>query len=149
MTRTGIVCAFLLTVTSVTFGQTNTDSAAVTRLGEQFHRALAEGDSASAIAILKPDVQILESGGTETLFEYRGHHLPADIAFARAVKSERVIEQVRVVGDVAWIVAKSTSQGTYNDRPVNTIGAELMVLTRSSGTWRISAIHWSSRRRSN
>ncbi len=145
----GGACAVLLAAASVAVGQTKSDSATVVSLAEQFHNALAAGDSAAAIAMLAPDVQILESGGIETLSDYRSHHLPADIAFARAVKSERVIEQVRVVGDVAWIVARSTSQGTFNERPVNSLGAELMVFARGNGGWKISAIHWSSRRRSN
>ncbi len=37
--------------------------------------------------------------------------------------------------------------GEFRGRPVNSAGAELMVLTRVQGTWKISAIHWSSRTR--
>ena len=65
------------------------DSAAVVATVGRFHAALAAGDSAAALALLAPDVTILESGGVETRDEYRSHHLPGDIAFARAVKSER------------------------------------------------------------
>jgi ketosteroid isomerase-like protein len=88
---------------------------------------------------------IAESGGIESLREYRAHHLPADIAFARAVKSTRSPVQVSVRGDVAWTIASSATRGTYGGKPVNSAGAELMVLTRSHGQWTISAIHWSSR----
>ena len=66
------------------------DSAAVAAVVGGFHDALARGDSAAALALLAPDVRILESGGVE-----------------------------------------------------------LMVLTRTAGGWRISAIHWSSRRRTS
>jgi ketosteroid isomerase-like protein len=81
----------------------------------------------------------------ETRSEYRAHHLPADIAYARALPSERTVEQITVRGDVAWVVATSRTQGTYRERTVNSAGAELMVLARENGWWRIVAVHWSSR----
>ncbi|HST57964.1 MAG TPA: nuclear transport factor 2 family protein [Longimicrobium sp.] len=121
------------------------DSLAVTATVERFHRALATADSAGALALLTPDVQVLESGGVETLAEYRSHHLSSDIGFARAVTSERTVRQVRVRGDVAWIASTSTARGTYRMREINSAGAELMVLVRTPAGWRISAIHWSSR----
>ncbi|HYW12745.1 MAG TPA: DUF4440 domain-containing protein [Longimicrobium sp.] len=121
------------------------DSLAVTATVERFHRALATADSAAALALLTPDVQILESGGAETLAEYRSYHLPSDIGFARAVTSQRTLRQVRVHGDMASIASTSTARGTYQMREVNAAGAELMVLVRTPAGWRISAIHWSSR----
>ncbi len=123
------------------------DSAAVAAVVERYHRALAGGDSAAALALLAPDAVIVESGGVETREEYRAHHLPADIQFARAVRSERGPARVVIVGDVAWVSSTSTTQGTYRERPIDSAGAELMVLTRESGGWTIRAIHWSSRTR--
>ncbi|HEU5051430.1 MAG TPA: nuclear transport factor 2 family protein [Gemmatimonadales bacterium] len=123
------------------------DSAAVVAAVERFHAALAAGDSAAALALLAPDVRILESGGAEDLAEYRGHHLPADIEFARAVRGTRRTLDVHVAGDVAWYTGTSESEGVFRERPVSSNGAELMVLTRSEGGWRIRAIHWSSRSR--
>lgn len=121
------------------------DSAAVAATVERFHRALAEGDSVTALGLLAQDAIILESGGVETKEEYRGHHLPGDIAFARAVRTERSPMRVVVRGDVAWATSTSTARGEYRERQINSQGAELMVLTRASEGWRISAIHWSSR----
>ena len=123
------------------------DSAAVVDVINRFHDALAKGDSTAALALLTPDVIVLESGGVETRDEYRSHHLPGDIAFARAVPSERRVARVSVVGDAAWVSSTSTTRGTYRERPIDSFGAELIVLTRTSGGWRIAAIHWSSRRR--
>ena len=125
--------------------QTVGDSAAVVRVVEQFHRALATGDSAAVLASLAPDVVILESGGAETLADYRAHHLPADIQFARAVPSVRGAATVAIVGDAAWVSSTSTTQGTFKDRAINSVGAELVVLSKSNGQWRIRAVHWSSR----
>jgi ketosteroid isomerase-like protein len=113
----------------------------------RFHQALAAGDSAAVLALLAPDAVILESGGVEDVAEYRGHHLPADIEFARAVQGTRTPVQVRVRGDVAWVAATSVAQGQFRGRAVDSAGAELMVLARTPDGWRITAIHWSSRTR--
>ena len=126
----------------------SSDSSAVVAVVAGFHRALARGDSASALASLAPDAIILESGGVESRHEYRTHHLSGDIAFARAVLASASVLQVVVTGDAAWVISTSTSEGTLSGRTVNSAGAELMVLSRSAGgRWLIRATHWSSRRR--
>jgi ketosteroid isomerase-like protein len=124
------------------------DSAAVVVVVERYHRALTEGDSVTALAQLAEDAIIVESGSIESREEYRSHHLPADIAFARAVKGTRSSVRVSVRGEVAWTTATSSVRGTFRGKPVNSTGAELMVLTRNKEGWKISAIHWSSRDRS-
>ena len=124
------------------------DSADAVATLHRFHAALEKGDSASALALLASDVTILESGGVETLAEYRSHHLAADIEFAKAVPSKRTVVSVNVAGGVAWVSSTSLTQGTNNGRAVNSAGAELIVLKKVGADWKISAIHWSSRRRS-
>lgn len=121
------------------------DAAAVLAVVRAFHDALARGDSTAALALLAADVRILESGGLETREEYRNGHLPGDINFARAVPSARADPVVTVSGDVAWVVGTSRTNGTYRDRQINSVGAELMVLSRTPEGWRVRAIHWSSR----
>ncbi|HEV7587488.1 MAG TPA: nuclear transport factor 2 family protein, partial [Longimicrobium sp.] len=76
--------------------------------------------------------------------EYRSHHLPADVEFARAVRSDQGPIRVRVQGDAAWVSSTSTTQGQFRGRAIHSAGAELMVLTRTPRGWRIAAIHWSS-----
>jgi ketosteroid isomerase-like protein len=123
------------------------DSTDVADAVKSYDRALRTGDSAAVLSLLAPDAVILESGSVETREEYRAHHLPADMGFARAVASDDSGISVRVRGDVAWAWSTSVSRGEYRGRAVNTAGAELMVLTRSANGWRIAAIHWSSRQR--
>jgi ketosteroid isomerase-like protein len=123
------------------------DSVLVLRTVAEFHQALSRGDSTAALALLAPDVIILESGGREDRDEYRAHHLPADIEFARAVPSRVGPMKVTIVGDVAWVSSTSETTGTFRERPINSVGAELIVLSRHQGGWRIRAIHWSSRTR--
>jgi hypothetical protein len=145
----GIGGAFvsLIAVAAPAPAQVPTDSMAVADVVDRYHQALATGDSALALALLSRNAIILENGDAESLREYRSHHLPADIAFARAVKTSRSPVHVTVRGDVAWTNATSTTRGIYRGKAVNSTGAELMVLTRSAGGWTISAIHWSSRER--
>ena len=128
-------------------GRALTDSSDVAAVVVRHHTALASGDSAAALALLTDDAVILESGGIETRAEYRSHHLQADVAFAQAVKTERSPIRVVVRGDVAWASSTSVAQGEFRGRAINSVGAELMVLVRDSGGWKISAIHWSSRNR--
>ena len=135
---------FLLTVARPALSQT-TDREAVLAAVQAFHAALVRGDSVAALKQLAPDVLVLESGGLETLADYRDHHLPGDMAYAKAVPSERGASTVVVAGDVAWVVGTSRTTGTYRDRAINSAGAELMVLSRTPDGWRIRAIHWSSR----
>ncbi|MFN2565897.1 MAG: DUF4198 domain-containing protein [Gemmatimonadaceae bacterium] len=123
------------------------DSAAAVATVEQFHRALANGDSLAALALMTEDVVVLESGGFETRAEFRSHHLAADIEFARATRSERRVRSVAVRGDAAWVSSTSSVQGEFRGRTLNSAGAELVVLVRTPSGWRISAVHWSSRAR--
>jgi ketosteroid isomerase-like protein len=137
--------AALTTLPPPALAQTAGDSAAAAAVVERYHDALATGDSTAALAQLAEDAVILESGGLESRAEYRSHHLPADIAFVRAVRTNRSPLRVTLRGDVAWTTATSTTRGKYRGKPVNSRGAELMVLTRGRDGWKISAIHWSSR----
>ena len=123
------------------------DSDDVADVVARFHAALAAGDSVAALALLSDDVTILESGGVESRAEYRSHHLPGDMAFARAIPGKRSGLFVRLRGEVAWVTSTSVTEGEFRGRKVNSTGAELAVLSREPGGWRIRAIHWSSRAR--
>ena len=124
-----------------------TDSADVAAVVAKFHASLAAGDSSAALAMLADDVTILESGGVETKTQYRTGHINGDMSFAKAVPSVRTVTGVRVRGDAAWVTSSSVTQGESNGRQVNSAGAELVVLTREGGAWKIRAVHWSSRTR--
>lgn len=127
--------------------QTTPDTAAVTAVVERFHAALKTGDAAAAAQLIADDALFLEAGGVETRSEYLTNHLPADIEFEKVVTTVRGPTRVIVAGDAAWATSTSEMTGTFQNRPVNSIGAELMVLSRQAGAWRIRAIHWSGRAR--
>lgn len=143
-----LVATLLLLPAGVLSGQSGPqDSVAVVRVLDEFQAALKAGDSLAVLRLLAPDAIILEAGGIESLTEYRSHHLPADIGFSRATERKPGPVRVRVAGAVAWAWSTAETTGTLQGQAVNSLGAELAVLTRTSSGWRLQAVHWSSRRR--
>ena len=59
----------------------------------------------------------------------------------------RLVALVSVALVVAWVTTSTDFVGTFEDRPVDFLGLETMVLNRQPEGWRIKAIHWSSRNR--
>jgi Domain of unknown function (DUF4440) len=123
------------------------DSAAAMRVVGRFHEILSTGDTLGLNALLAPDLRVLEGGTVENRQEYLSHHLSEDIEFAKAVKEKRASVSYVCEGNVAWLVSTSTATGSFNGRPIDSVGAELMILSRSQRGWKIRAIHWSSARR--
>jgi ketosteroid isomerase-like protein len=125
------------------------DSADAVGVVVAFREALGRGDSTTVLRLLAPDVVILEAGGVETLADYRSHHLPGDIAYARALPGIHTLKSVVVAGDAAWVTSTSVTEGQFSGRAVNSVGAELIVLSRAKvgAPWMIRAVHWSSRRK--
>jgi hypothetical protein len=117
------------------------------RVVARFHGILSTGDTAGLDALLASDLKVLEGGGIENRQEYLAHHLSEDIAFAKAVSEKKTSISYTCDGSVAWLVSTSTATGTFNGRPIDSVGAELMILSRTKNGWKIRAIHWSSARR--
>ncbi len=147
-TITALCAVFVATLAGGACASTQQDAEEqVAAVVEAFHAALAGGDSVGALSMLADDVTILESGGVENKEHYRTGHLAGDMRFAQAVPRERGEMEVSVRGDVAWAHSTSITQGKMGEREINSQGAELVVLAREGGSWKIEAIHWSSRRR--
>ena len=112
---------------------------------DAFGAALRAGDSAMVERLLLPDVLIAEGGGAERSYaEYAGHHMPADMAFTKAVeftlKDRKTIE-----GEgMTTIVSSSQVHGEFQGKTVHSASMETMVLKLVDGQWRIAHIHWSS-----
>ena len=114
---------------------------------ESFYGAMKTGDTAAAMQHIAADAVFVESGQLETRSEYEKNHLPADIQFERQVSGKRSPWQVTFEDGTAWGIATTEYDGTFEGSPVNFVSAQLAVLTRQDGAWRIRSIHWSSRRR--
>jgi ketosteroid isomerase-like protein len=98
------------------------------------------------MSVIAPDAVFLESGKLETRAEYETNHLPADIEFESQVSGKRGPMRVTIQGDTAWVIALTDYDGTFQGSPVRFVSAQLVVLARDTGDWRIRTIHWSSRR---
>lgn len=109
-----------------------------------FHRALSEADSTTALELLHPEAVIYESGHAETVEEYRGGHLPADIRFAAATEREILSERASDSGGNVLYLAETRVRGSMGDREVDSRGVETVVLAPEGDGWLIRHIHWSS-----
>lgn len=123
------------------------DSAAVSAVVSAFHAGIRSGDAAAVTQLIADDALLLEAGGVETRNEYVKNHLPADIEFEKVVTTKRSPVRVVTSGTAAWASSTSEFSGTFQGRTVDSLGAELMVLSREPAGWRIRAIHWSGRAR--
>jgi ketosteroid isomerase-like protein len=141
--RFGVLTAILLWFPAC--GPAPPSEADVTAVVTSFYGAMKTGDTAAAMRLIAPDAVFLESGKLETRAEYEANHLPSDIEFESQVTGKRGPLRVTFEGNTAWVIATTEYEGTFNGRPLNFVSAQLMVLTRDSGDWRIRTIHWSSR----
>ena len=119
---------------------------ALLKIVEKYHEALASGDGDAALSMLSEDAIIQESGHIENYEEYKSHHLRSDMEFSAAVKGERKVLNSGISGDIGWVASSSVAKGVFRERDINSAGAELIVLSKASGEWKITAIHWSSHR---
>ncbi len=140
-------CLCLSLVTSCAPAPSPDDPSGVTATFEAFYGAMKTGDTAAAMRTVAPDAVFVEGGRLETRAEYEANHLPADIAFERTVTGRRGPLAITFNGDTAWVITTTEYEGTFENAPVNFVSAQLMVLTRNTGTWAIRSVHWSSRRR--
>ena len=137
--------ACLLITIGQSFGEpAAVDAATITSTAEDFHKALAAGEPDRVMSLLSPDALIVEGGAVQTRDEYQREHLAEDIAYARAVPSTLRDVVVRQDGDVAWVTSTFNVTGKFQDKAVDNLAAETMVLTKTPTGWRIRIIHWSS-----
>lgn len=121
------------------------DAATPSAVVDAFSAALRAGDAAALEKLLAPDVFIAESGGAERSFaEYAGHHMPADMAFSKAVSTTIKDRRIFEGGSLATVVTEAVSKGTWRDKPVHSRLMETMTLQKAGDEWRIVHIHWSS-----
>lgn len=141
MMRWMLVTGILLATSAAQAGETAEGTVTA------FHKALEQGDRSAALAALSDNVRIFEQGWVEqSKSEYASHHLDSDIGFSRAVKSTTTDIDVTVDGAMAVVMSQSTTKGTFEGKPIDSIGLESMVLHKVDGDWKVVHIHWSSRK---
>lgn len=114
-------------------------------LATNFANAIATGAIDTLRSVVAADVMIFESGGIESsLAEYERHHMPADMAFMKAMRREVLSRQVIDSGDSATVATRSRIHGVYKGREIDQTSTETLVMKRVNGEWKIVHIHWSS-----
>jgi hypothetical protein len=137
------VLAFVISAVSVT-------ALAATPLQtvSAFHEALTAGKAEEAKGFLSPTIQIYESGYVErSRDEYAGHHLPGDMAFAKATSQTVLRQSERVEGNIAVVMRETETKGKFKGADVHSFGTETAVLEKQGDKWLIAHVHWSSRKK--
>jgi len=113
---------------------------------ESFYEAILAGDGGAAMRLIAPEAVFVESGIVETRDQYEQNHLPRDIEFEGKFTGgrDREIMRMGADGDLAWILATTHYDGTFEDFPLAFDSLQLMVLSHESGEWLIESVHWSS-----
>lgn len=112
-----------------------------------FHQAIASGKADLASALLAPEIQIYESGYVErSRDEYAGHHLPADIDFAKTAANKVLKNSERIDGNLAVVMQETETTGKYKNKNIHLFGTETVVLEKRGEQWIIVHLHWSSRK---
>ena len=112
---------------------------------DAFHSALAKGDTRAAAALLSDDALVFEEGAAErSKAEYSAHHLPADAAFSKVVRLSPTRRFGDVANGMAWVSSEGRVAGKYQDRAVDRLTTETMILRETPDGWKIVHIHWSS-----
>jgi ketosteroid isomerase-like protein len=142
-----LVVGALIALSELLVAQQTGDEAAVRAVVARFHTGLTTGNAAGAMAVVGADAVFLEAGSVETRAQYEKDHLPADIEFEKVVPLKRSELRVVVSGDAAWSTCTYELKGTFQGRAIDSIGTEMMVLSRAAGGWQIRAVSWSSRAR--
>jgi len=136
----------LVSLLAVGASATAQENMGATDVVAAFHAALEAGDGDAALALMAPEVVILESGGGEkSRDEYASHHLAGDMRFAGASDRETLEQRQETFGDTAVVLTWTRTTGTFGERQIDSNGVETMVLHRADGQWRIVHVHWSSR----
>ena len=144
-----IIIAFLIIFTSsviIAQGTDSKDIELIKTVVQYYHEALESEDKETAMKLLSDDVLIQEGGNLETGEEYKSHHMISDMEYSAAVSGKREVIEAVVDGNIGWVMSSSSMVGEFRGKEINSTGAELMILRKENGSWKIRAIHWSSRK---
>ncbi|MDX1586350.1 MAG: nuclear transport factor 2 family protein [Balneolaceae bacterium] len=145
-TRISLTVILLFIIgTTIAVGQHSAPEKNVIKTLNAFHEAIIDNNKQAAKDLLSESVRILEGGNIETKDEYLSHHFHSDGKFLSAMKRKVESRNVSIDGNTAWVSTQTHTWGTYSDRELDLNSLELAVLKKEEGTWKITALHWSSR----
>lgn len=138
-----VLMALMLVYTAQSSAEEVSEPASVL---DKFRAALIAGDTETIKEVLSKDVLIYEGAGVErSLAEYEAHHLPSDIKFSQAVKTELLERKTYTVDDLAVITSRYSVSGSYKGRDIDlTMNETITVANIQDSGWKIIRIHWSN-----
>ncbi len=141
-----IACLFIGNIATLYAQETeSTDVALIKTVVEYYHKALESSDKETVLKLLSDDLIIQEGGHYQTGEDYKSSHLISDMAFTSVVKGTREVIEAVAGEDIGWVISSSIRQGEFKGKEIDSMGAEMMILKKEDGVWKIRAIHWSSR----
>lgn len=113
---------------------------------DAFHNALTRGNTAAALSLLARDLTVYEFGVVDpTLEQYAFAHLPFDMNLAAATQWKVETRRMGGGGDDWWVITTYRVTGAgLNNRPIDNMTLETVILRRTSGAFRIVHLHWST-----
>ncbi len=114
---------------------------------QNFRDALKRGDKTLALQQLTDDVVIFESGYVERdKSAYARTHLTEDIKFLSTAEVLPLRQEVLTNGDFAQIYFESGIAAKSKGKAIKLYSLETLALQKIRGVWRITRVHWSSRK---
>jgi ketosteroid isomerase-like protein len=111
-----------------------------------FHAALQAGDRSKVMALLAPEVKVIEGGETQTRDEYAAHHLGEDIAFLKPANVKSLFLGSMPMGDTAMVGSRSEIRTTHDGQALALLSTETLTLKHTNSGWFITRIEWASER---
>lgn len=124
------------------------EEAALRRVVDAYHDAVARKDLATLASLFHPDLVVFESGGVNpTRADYLDHHLGPELKELHSWRTDGM--EVRLVPgkETAMALCHFTYQAqTMGGKQYAGEATETLGLVLTSEGWRIRHLHWSSRR---
>lgn len=113
-------------------------------VAQAFHVALQNGDRATVLALLAPNVTISEGGHTQSRDEYASGHLGDDITFLKSAEIKPVSLASMPAGDTAMVGSESDIRTTLKGKSTTIRSREMLNLKIEGKDWKIVSIQWQS-----
>lgn len=124
------------------------DSAAIKAVLAAYKTALERRDLTGVDALFAAQNQVIESGKVEGSYaDYVTNHIGPELAHIQQFGFEDYAVSIQQAGDIAWATETYRYTIVLQDRPepIVRLGVATSVLERQGDTWKIRALHSSSR----
>lgn len=127
---------------------TSDDTVAIKAVLAAYKTALERRDLTGVDALFAAQNEVIESGKVEGSYaDYVTHHIGPELGHIQRFTFEDYAVTVEQAGDIAWATETYRYTIVLPDRPEPIVrqGVATSVLERQGGTWKIRALHSSSR----